>query len=307
MPAEPNKTLVQTLKKIPIFNELSPTQLQKILSICKPSTWNPGEIVCHRDSSSEEMYILVSGQLLVKKADGTPVITLSPVTTVGEVALVTRRPYSVDIEATQKSTLLAIQRTHLERLLRDDPDMPIRIYRNMIAVLAARFLKENVRAADFHLQKVQIAMLEKKVAAALDLLAEKGVPGEEAQTLIQEKLKAVVPRVLIVDDEPVIRKVIQRSLPDYQVIEAENGKAALEIMQQEGADLVIADINMPEMDGFELLNHLRSQYPDLPVVGLSGYVSAGEAQHYGFDGFLEKPLKLREITDKVQEGLAKGR
>ena len=70
-------------------------------------------------------------------------------------------------------------------------------------------------------------------------------------------------------------------------------------------DLVIADLNMPEMDGFELLNSLRGRYPDLPVLGLSGYIRSEDAQNLGFDGFLDKPLSFVKLEEQIQANLHK--
>lgn len=72
-------------------------------------------------------------------------------------------------------------------------------------------------------------------------------------------------------------------------------------------DLVIADIGMPQMDGFTLLTHLRDQYPDLPVVAISGYVDADEAQDYAFDAFVEKPVRLEEFRKLVGGTLTKSK
>ncbi len=75
------------------------------------------------------------------------------------------------------------------------------------------------------------------------------------------------------------------------------------MLQAEQPDLVIADIKMPEMDGFTFLTHLRAQYPDLPVLALSGYVESDEILRYTFDGFIAKPLKIDEVRKIVEEAL----
>ena len=68
-------------------------------------------------------------------------------------------------------------------------------------------------------------------------------------------------------------------------------------------DLVIADINMPVMDGMELLAILRDRFPDLPVLGLSGYVAAADAERLGFDDFLAKPISFTMLETQVKEKL----
>ena len=70
--------------------------------------------------------------------------------------------------------------------------------------------------------------------------------------------------ILIVDDDYEIRGMISDFLRDsesYNVLEAENGKEALEILKNNKTDLVISDINMPEMKGFDLLKEIKERFP----------------------------------------------
>lgn len=77
--------------------------------------------------------------------------------------------------------------------------------------------------------------------------------------------------ILVVDDEPVIRDVLSALFTGegYAVRTAEHGLAALEALQIAAPDLVIADIVMPRLDGWELAGRLRTLQPDLPVILLS--------------------------------------
>ena len=113
----------------------------------------------------------------------------------------------------------------------------------------------------------------------------------------------MVPRLLVVDDETDIRTLVKRALPLYDVLEAENGEQALELIQEEKLDLVITDINMPVMDGRQLLNTRRSQFPSLPILGISGYADTEEIAKLGFDGFLEKPLSLQDLQATVDQAV----
>ena len=88
------------------------------------------------------------------------------------------------------------------------------------------------------------------------------------------------------------------------VLEAENGYQALNIAQEESLDLVITDIRMSDMDGFELLNKIRSQFPDLPVLAVSGYLNAEELTECNFDGFVDKPISLGQLQTLVKKTLA---
>ena len=116
----------------------------------------------------------------------------------------------------------------------------------------------------------------------------------------------MVPRLLVVDDEADIRTLVKRALPLYEVLEAENGEQALEVIQEEKLDLVITDINMPVMDGRELLGRMRSQFPSLPIIAISGYADTDEIVQLGFDGFLEKPLSLQDLQGTVDQTVKAG-
>ena len=83
------KLLIQLLKKIPIFDELPPTQVRLLLSLCENRKLGEGEILCESGTPSDEMYILLTGQLSVITAEGLNVATILPATTVGEMGVVT--------------------------------------------------------------------------------------------------------------------------------------------------------------------------------------------------------------------------
>jgi two-component system cell cycle sensor histidine kinase/response regulator CckA len=84
--------------------------------------------------------------------------------------------------------------------------------------------------------------------------------------------------VLVVDDEPGIRTVLARLLEawDFKVVEAEGGPAALEAARRlNGAiSMVITDVVMPDMDGYELAGAFRTIYPSVPILFISGYPDA---------------------------------
>ncbi len=86
--------------------------------------------------------------------------------------------------------------------------------------------------------------------------------------------------------------LVKDALPGFDVVAAENGRHALELVQEFKLDLVITDINMPELDGGQLLENLRAQFPHLKVLATSGYVDAEQVREHPFDGFVEKLLDL---------------
>src|SRR5438270_2737746 len=85
-------------------------------------------------------------------------------------------------------------------------------------------------------------------------------------------------RLLVVDDEKDIRELTSTLLADegYEILTAEDGVQALELLSQFRADLVITDLQMPRMSGFELVKIMHQRFPELPVVVISGAFAGNE-------------------------------
>ena len=79
-------------------------------------------------------------------------------------------------------------------------------------------------------------------------------------------------QILIMDDDRQIRKALRDTLEKsgYDVVEAANGKAGIDLFRHKGADLVIADIIMPEKDGLSTIKRLQEDAPDIKIVAISG-------------------------------------
>jgi len=113
---------------------------------------------------------------------------------------------------------------------------------------------------------------------------------------------------LVVDDSSVIRKIASRILEDmnFQIIEAEDGAQALEACKREMPDAVLLDWNMPVMDGFEFMTHLR-QLPggDAPKVVFctteNGIDHISKALHGGANEYIMKPFDKDIVAAKFQE------
>jgi two-component system, NtrC family, response regulator HydG len=115
-------------------------------------------------------------------------------------------------------------------------------------------------------------------------------------------------RVLIVDDEPGIRAALHDLLvaEDYAVELAADGRAALERLEEVPCDVVLTDLDMPVMDGFELLRALRERAPGLPVLVLTSATelrSAVDAMRAGASDYLTKPLELDALELAVARAL----
>ncbi len=115
--------------------------------------------------------------------------------------------------------------------------------------------------------------------------------------------------ILVVDDEAGIRDSVRGVLADegYRVLEAEDGRGALQLIASERPRLVILDIWMPEMDGIELLRHIRDSDPSTQVIVISGHgniETAVTATKLGAFDFIEKPFSLDGLLHVVDRALA---
>ena len=114
------------------------------------------------------------------------------------------------------------------------------------------------------------------------------------------------PTILLVDDDDLTRKLVVTLLAqkDYQVVEAENGVLALRYLRERAVDLVLLDVMMPEMDGFETCRRIREDMGDLllPVVfvtALDDRESRIQGKAVGADDFLTKPVDAVELFARV--------
>lgn len=118
-------------------------------------------------------------------------------------------------------------------------------------------------------------------------------------------------RVLLVEDHPEVRRVVRRYLSKagFVVVEAWNGRVAIELVQQVNFDLVISDVRMPDMSGLELLSAVHHHDPELPVVLTSG--SAGsdalDAKALGAFAYLEKPVPFETMRETVSGAIEQRR
>ncbi|HTF36108.1 MAG TPA: HD domain-containing phosphohydrolase [Myxococcota bacterium] len=119
------------------------------------------------------------------------------------------------------------------------------------------------------------------------------------------------PTVLVVDDERGPRESLRMILePAHRVLLAVNGSEALEILRTTSVDVVSLDLNMPGMKGSELMSTLRSEFPQVEVVVITGYgtvESATLAVRYGISDYLQKPFDVVQVTAAVGRALERRR
>ena len=143
-----------------------------------------------------------------------------------------------------------------------------------------------------------------------ELQATDKVPDEsEALAAAQESLKAAVPTLLLVDDEPGVISSLRRLLRPlkYEVLAANGGAEALQLLESAHVDVIISDMRMPNMDGAEFLSRSRAIAPDTIRILLTGYseveavvraVNEGHVYHY-----LHKPWDDQDLLLTIQRAL----
>jgi CheY-like chemotaxis protein len=111
-------------------------------------------------------------------------------------------------------------------------------------------------------------------------------------------------RVLVIDDDPLTREVLQTSLSGegYEVCVAKDGFAALAQMRGALPDLIVTDLKMPNMSGFEFLSIARRRFPQIPAIAISGeFQPPVEPLGVLADAFFAKPFKFEELTAKISD------
>ena len=116
--------------------------------------------------------------------------------------------------------------------------------------------------------------------------------------------------ILVVDDEPSIREFLQIMLEreGYQVSCADNGKTAIKLFEQEQYDVVIADIRMPKVNGFEVLTEIKRLSPETKVIMITAFASfesAVESMKEGAYDYITKPFNIDEVKATIRRALEK--
>lgn len=121
-----------------------------------------------------------------------------------------------------------------------------------------------------------------------------------------------MPKILLIEDESAIRRVLSKILSEendtYQVSEAEDGLAGIELIKKEDYDLVLCDIKMPKMDGVEVLEAAKKIKPETPFVMISGHGdldTAVNTMRLGAFDYISKPPDLNRLLNTVRNALDK--
>jgi two-component system cell cycle response regulator DivK len=117
-------------------------------------------------------------------------------------------------------------------------------------------------------------------------------------------------RILVVEDQEDNRQILRDllSTTDYQVVEAENGEAALAAVAKQRPDLILMDIQLPILDGYEATRRIKADpaLSSIPIIAVTSYALSGDeakARAAGCDDFVPKPYSPRQLLAKIRQYL----
>lgn len=117
--------------------------------------------------------------------------------------------------------------------------------------------------------------------------------------------------ILYVEDEEILRKLVRHSFMsrDYRIVEAEDGAKGMEMAEQLHPDLILMDLQLPEISGYDAIIAIKNNpaLKDIPIIALTGFALEGEeekAREAGCDHYITKPFDPLELVEIVDEYLA---
>lgn len=122
-------------------------------------------------------------------------------------------------------------------------------------------------------------------------------------------------KILYIEDNSDNRMLVRRILmvEDFVVVEAVDGKSGIELAKREHPDLILMDMNLPEIDGYELTRRVREQIPELaavPIIAMTANVMHGDREktlEAGCDGYIPKPIDVDALPGQVKKFLKEAR
>lgn len=116
-------------------------------------------------------------------------------------------------------------------------------------------------------------------------------------------------RILIIDDEPTALELLRRIVVSagYETVLAANGDEGVALFNEQPCDLVITDMVMPGKDGLQTILDLRADFPELPVIAISGGGTISKERYLAVAGYLDhvvtiaKPFPITAITDAIEK------
>ena len=202
-PEKPVNPFLLALGKIPLFLGIDPPKIKRILALSTHKVYQPEQVLCRSGTPSQDLYVLLSGELAVVTNQDFKIATIHPVTTVGEMGLITGQPRSATVKATKPSHVFIVGKQQLAAAVRNDQVMQAMIHLNIIEILSHKIENNNAMFSSHQLDKERgerhLQQLERhcenqvrraELAAELALQGE-GVSREELEQYVEEQIGVV--------------------------------------------------------------------------------------------------------------------
>ena len=306
--------LVNSLNKIPLFTDLPPKYVQLLLNVCEKIQLAAGTQLFRSGTASDELYIILSGEVAITTQEGIQLATIKPIATVG-IGIFTGEIRMAAAEITEDSRLLKISKITLDRLLREDKPFASRVYHNCINIISEKLANDNIRLSEGQFKKKhfenrgniisqQIDAQNQTVELIInDLETKKIMTRSQAEARLDDNWAETAYSILLVDTDVKSSQTLFKSLIDYQVLAASSIAIALEILDQDAPDIVITDLEIATTNGNELLAKLHENYPEIPLLAMSESIESGEIRSHGFDGFIRKPINIASFIRIIEAAL----
>lgn len=169
MAVDKAKILHRIIEKIPMFSNLGIENVKAILQLCELRAVQPWDVLCRVREASNEMLILLSGQLGVFTEDNRQVATIEPVALVGEIGLITGQPRTATVRALQQANFLVLTKASFDRLVRTHTEICLRIYSNVGRTLVQRLGESEAQSAaigsEMDQMEAQLRKIQEEIAA----------------------------------------------------------------------------------------------------------------------------------------------
>ena len=140
-------SLQTILQKLFIFRDCRAAQIREVLKICSSRTFKAGESICKQGEKSEEMFIILSGRVQIDAADGSPLLSETAITIIGEAGMLTGERRLATVTAQTDVKTLSIGSSTLMPKFSEDPVLASLIYRNVLFMERSKLIASNQRIA----------------------------------------------------------------------------------------------------------------------------------------------------------------
>ena len=138
MAVDKAQALLKVIEKIPMFKNLGTDNARKVLMGCEFRNAGPWEVLCQHKGASNELFILLSGQLGIYSADNVQLASVQPVAPVGEMGLITGEARSATVKVLERAKLLVLKKAAFDALMRSHGPICLQVYCNVVQIMGER-------------------------------------------------------------------------------------------------------------------------------------------------------------------------